>query len=500
MSVTVNNTLFRRLLGGALGAMFQGKRNLYQVFGYAETITPEMLFNKYRRQDITRRVVNEPTNAVWDYSPTVGSADEIIQTDDPGILTDRSARKVNDWFADHSQRLRLWSTFSLADKLLYFNKYSIIYLGFPGPASSPVREATIENLRFLKVFGASQIQITAVEKDINNPRFGMPTEYQVDLSKGIQEELDASVLAALPTQKLTIHWSRVIHVVDDHLQSRIYATPRLEPVYNLLDDILKVGGGSAETYWLTANRGMQVDVDKEMDLTAEDEKALSDELDEYQHQLRRYIRTRGVKINSLGSDTPDPRGTFGVLISLLAAATGIPQRLLVGSEAGQLASEQDRANWAEVIRQRREHFAEPQILVPFVERLQQLGAVPNKPFAIEWPDAFHQSPLERAQTMAQFGRALANITRQAQFDNPITTVEEARVALGLPKDMPKGTQFKLFSEVQKELGDAAAARTGNENTGNEGRSTDSDGNGIGMSDPNQSPGGANTGDGTPTLN
>ena len=139
---------------------------------------------------------------------------------------------------------------------------------------------------------------------------------------------------------------------------------------------------------------MHIDVDKEMSMDPADEAALSDEIEEYQHQLRRFIRTRGVKINNLGSDVGDPTGVFGMQMSLLSGATQIPQRILLGSEAGQLASEQDRANWAERIDERQLSFAGPKVLKPLVILLQSAGVLPEDPtLEWDWPGAFKLSPL-----------------------------------------------------------------------------------------------------------
>jgi len=182
---------------------------------------------------------------------------------------------------------------------------------------------------------------------------------------------------------------------------------------------------------------MQVDVDKEMELLEADAQALEEEIEEYIHNLRRVIRTKGVTVNSLGSDVADPRGTFSVLTSLLSGATGIPQRILFGSEAGQLASEQDRANWAARIEERRVLFAEPMILNPFVKMMVAATVLPAPTSLVwKWPDAFKMSPLERAQAAAQKARTLANTAKALEATDPVITKEEARSMIGLDEVNP----------------------------------------------------------------
>ncbi len=224
-------------------------------------------------------------------------------------------------------------------------------------------------------------------------------------------------------------------------------------VYNLLDDLMKIAGGAPEAFWMNARAGLQADIDMEMELDDEDATALADEIEEYQHQLRRIIKTRGVDLKPLGTEVASPKDQFNMLISLLSGTTGIPQRILIGSEAGQLASEQDRANWAERIEERRVLFAEPYILDPLIRRFMEVGLLPEiDDYEYEWPEAFKVSPLESAQTMASQARAIGNMARQTGGKNPmqITTQKEAREIIGLEGKIPDGELEQSDRDFQAE--------------------------------------------------
>ena len=177
-------------------------------------------------------------------------------------------------------------------------------------------------------------------------------------------------------------------------------------------------------FWLSGNRGLHADIDKEMDIDPADAAALSDEIEEWQHQLRRVIRTRGVKLNDLGGTVPNPKEIFEIIMSLLSGTTGIPRRILLGSEAGQLASEQDRANWAERIEERRVLHVNPHILDPTLELLQGVQLLPEGDVEWDWPSAFIQNPLEQGQTMAQIARAVGNLSRQTGGSTPMQLLSE----------------------------------------------------------------------------
>lgn len=390
------------------GLQFDGARDLYNVYGYSRNITESMLYDKYKRQDVASSVVDKPADALW--------------TAPPVILV--GEKELGDGWSRFVADNKLWSKILRADKMLGMEKYVVLFLGLPGKADKPF-VGTAKEVSFVHVFGGSCASVDSYIADPSSPLYGHPEYYKLKLQR-----------SPTSSETMRVHHTRCIHLTNELLESNIFSEPRLVKGYNILDDILKVAGGSAETYWLIANRGMQVDVDKDMELSTTDLDALSDEIDEYQHQLRRVLRTRGVKINTLGSDVADPRGVFEVSISLLASTYKIPQRILMGAEAGQLASEQDRANWAVSIQERRESFAEPYILQPILQKMQVLGIISPidaTKLQFKWEEAFKVSPLERAQTMAQTARAVVNLSRQAALGHPILTLEECRNVCNFPE-------------------------------------------------------------------
>jgi hypothetical protein len=419
--------LMRQMASMRAGLAFGGKRDLYTIFGYPHTVTSRDLLAKYERQDIAQRIVDKPAEGIWMKPPVVTS----------GITGFDTA------FETLVKRIDLWTHLFQADRLCAFGPYSALLLGLPGDPEAMASGANPKELQYVRAYGADNAIVDSVEDNYLSPRYGLPLFYRFNTQDPNMKNVTTLALRA--------HWSRVVHIVDKPLMGNMMSIPRLQYLYNVLEDILKVAGGSAETYWLTANRGMQADVDKEMELDEPDAEQLADEIEEYQHGLRRFLRTRGVKITNLGSDVADPSGVFRVLIALVSAATGIPQRILIGAEAGQLASEQDRANWTEFVESRRKYFAEPYVLRPFVHHLQTIGILPKTQgnlaeLEYDWPEAFHLSPLERSQTMAQFGRAIVNLSRRNEKGNPIVSDEECREALGLPRDPPAGDTFPEMPE------------------------------------------------------
>ena len=100
-------------------------------------------------------------------------------------------------------------------------------------------------------------------------------------------------------------------------------------------------------------------------------------MDSYLHGFQRYLRLQGIDIQELKPQLADPSNHFAVLINMISIATGIPKRILLGSERGELASSQDEKNWADQIDSRRKDHCEPMILRPLIDSLIGVGVLPE---------------------------------------------------------------------------------------------------------------------------
>ncbi len=416
-SLKMNSALLDRAnLAQRAGMTFGGERDLYEVFGYKRNINHDDFEAKYLRQDIAARIVEAPAAAVWGLPPRVFSPSNDAWTEK---------------WEEIVRKQKVWTFLERVDKLAGLGRFAILHVGMDDTGNTERPAKGVENILYLQPYGERLVDIPQFITDPLDERFNKPDLYKIKRDSPTGNRLQGTVTRDI-IMELKVHWSRVLHVVEAPLEDTTFGTPRIARVYNLLDDLLKVIGGSSEAFWLTARGGLQVDIDKEMELDADDAAALSTAIDEYVHQMRRVLRTRGVDIKTIDTEVADPTGTFRAILALISGATGIPQRILLGSEAGQLASEQDRANWAERINDRRVSFAQPLVLEPFVNMLMASGALPDVDDLVYiWPEAFRLSPLERSETMAQVARATVNLSRQVDAGFPIITQEEAREILGL---------------------------------------------------------------------
>lgn len=409
MGSVINLQAVRAIAGVFNRMMLSGtNRNMYKVFGYKSELSYEDKFLKYLRQDVAARIVDAPAAALWTNPPVVTSNNE----------------EWNARWDDLVARFNLFAQLERVDKLSGIGRYSILLLGFNDGAdlSSPVNTRSItqkqkDSLIYLQPYSEYTAEVIQYNSDKNSEDYCKPLMYRINpLSEfvlGFDKSIKKPSGGSIPGS-FDVHASRVLHVAENILENSVFGYPRIERVFNILDDLLKVTGGSAETWWLVANRGLHIDIDKDMEIDPEDAKNLADEIEEYENGLTRVIRTRGTKVNAIGSDRVDPTGVFKMLISILSGATGIPSRILIGSEAGQLASDQDRANWADRVEERRASFGNPIMLFSTIKKLVRAGYLSGDPgleITVTWPSAFKLSPLEQAQTSAQHARSATNFAR-----------------------------------------------------------------------------------------
>ncbi len=425
-----------------MGQTFAGARDVFTVLGYTKLLTYEHYYARYLRDNIASRIVNAPPAATWS---------------NPPVLIPRKKNKtegekfLKSW-EELQEKHSIFYNLDRADKLSGIGRYAVLFIGLRGgaPLDNSVRatKLTPDDLLYLSPYSEDLAVIDKIEDKPTNPRFGKPSLYSITTGKDI---------AGVKSFTLKVHHSRVLHLAEGLLQDDIFGKPRLESVYNLFDDLAKVVGGSAEFFWRIADRGIHADIDPELELQDGDEEAFSDSVEDYYNNLTRYIKTRGVTIKSLGSETADPRGPFQGIISLISGTTKIPQRILLGSERGQLASSQDRASWNELINERNVTYVGPKLIRPLIDRFQQWGILPKIEYDVEWPILQPLTEEERSVVSARTASAALNIAKARNLGGLALSEEEWREKfLGLkgtaknPKEIALATPPVVEKEEEEE--------------------------------------------------
>lgn len=389
--------LARSKFAQSLGYQFNGQRSLYDVLGYKTDLTFNDYQAAYERGDIAQRIVEAAPISTWRRRPVVSS------DGDPEKFTPFETA-----WAQLAQKRRVFHYLERADKLAGIGEYSVLLIGTTDVRKADDMARPIaklkgpDNVIYLAPFTQASAEVLTTDSDPRSERFGLPATYSIEV---------ASEQSVTKSNKIEVHWTRVIHIAEGLFENDIYGTPRLKSVYNRLDDVNKIAGGSAEIFWQAAKRVMVLQA-KEGYSAVDNDDALTEMMDELVHGLRRVIDLQGYEAKVLETSDVRPREAFDVAVALISSATGIPQRILFGSEQGKMASTQDEVNWNGKIADRQINFAEQVILRPFIDRLILVGALPRPEgeYTITWPSLFEQSDKEKAQTGLLKARSLAQYT------------------------------------------------------------------------------------------
>lgn len=436
----------RMMLASKLGVEYEGKRNLYKALGYKTQLTFDDYYARYVRQDIAKAVIDRPVKATWQ-GPL-----ELVETNEPEDTEFEAAwKKLN-------REMGLKTLFARVDKLTGIGRYGVLLLGMDDVKNNddfqkPLVIGSSAKLLYLKPFGEKTALIDSFEDDPKNIRYGKPKFYKVDTIDVVSKR----------SSSVKIHYTRVLHIIDDNLESEIYGTPRLEPIFNRLQDIEKIAGGDAEMFWRNARPGFKSKTDPDYEMTKEMEEDLLEQLDEYENDMRRFLALEGVDVDSLTQQMSDPANHMDTQLKLVSSAMGIPLRILSGSERGELSSSEDRGEWLSYVDARREEHAEPRIVRPVVDKFIELGILPTpeEDYSVKWQDLFSVSEKARVE----IGKSRANALRE-YMTNPAAmevipptvfmmkflgfTSDEVELVMNI-RDNEMEEEVKLMAKVQEDL-------------------------------------------------
>ncbi len=397
LSALIDRSNFAR----SLGVTHAGQRDVHRVLGYDEFITTAQLRDRYERGGIAKSAVEAIPKAVWRGDGRLFEDDNNVEGGRPKTRPNGKRTVFEQQWHDFNDKLQVWSVLQRAHILASIHRFAGVLIGTKrGSLNSPLPVGKPGEVIFLKPIGGvvddqntsrlvatanpleAAIRVKDYDTDTSSERFGLPLTYQL-VGASFNEQV----------RNTDIHHTRIVHIpAYGFLDNEIVGPPTLEAVWNYLTDLDKVTGGGSEAFWLRANAGIQFDIDKKMALNPDPAQAqaeldaLTEQAERYEHQLSRMVRTRGVNINQLGSDVADFSGPQAAIMDLIAGTLRIPKRVLLGSEAGQLASDQDRDNWDDQVGDCRSSYAHPIILRPFMRRLIDNGYFVSVPWDVEWPD------------------------------------------------------------------------------------------------------------------
>lgn len=409
-----------------LSALLDPRRDIDKECGHPETISIDDYNRAYSRGDLATRVVDVYPEESWADDPMV------FETEDP---EETEFEKAWDTL---QKRFSLFSLLQRADMLSGIGRFGVILLGVDDgqDLSQPVDginergekiggTSAERELLYVRPFDETIVTIQAFETDSQNPRYGLPTKYEIQFTSDGTLASDRMVLS--------VHWSRVVHIADNRRNSEVYGIPRMQRVFNRLLDLKKISGGSGEMFWKGGFPGFSLETMPDKGETVVlDKVATKEQMESYMNGLQRYIATIGMSVKSLAPQIADPESHIDTQIKLVAAAMGIPWRVLIGSEQAQLASGQDKKTWNSRVNRRRIAYLTPYVLTPFIKRLIDVGILPEpgeEGFQVEWKDLNTPSNEEKAGVAERRSNALSKYV-QGGVDTLILPFHYLTLVLG----------------------------------------------------------------------
>ena len=415
---------------------FGGDRNLISTLGYPDVITFQDYYSRYCYQDIAKAVIDKPVDRTW-------KGDILIEEskDDQETALEKAWIELND-------RLKLKSVLCRLDKLTGIGEYGVLLLGFSDTTSlevyaTPVNKSKELKLNYVKPFSQGSATIATWESEPTSNRFGLPLLYNITFKES----------GTGNSKTISVHYSRLLHIVDDILESEIEGHPRMQSIFYRLIDLEKILGGDGEMFWRGARPGYVNTVDKEFNVTPDQLKKLQTQVDEYEMNLRRFLTVQGMDIKSLQQQLADPASHVDIQIQMISAKTGIPKRVLMGSERGELSSGQDADEWNTLIQTRREEYAELRILKPLIDKLIELGILPpadTGKYSIRWEDLFNLSPLQKTEIGKNRATALKDYSTNPEATSIIPAKAFMTYFLGLDDEEVEIITQMSEAEVNEE--------------------------------------------------
>lgn len=440
----ISEAMNRLDLARKLGYQYGKDRKVYEALGYPEEkeLDFKWYWNKYDRQDIAAAIIDRPVDATWNGALTLVEEDKKIE--------DSELSKA---WGELNKRLKVKKRLNKVDKLAGIHRYSLLLFGFRDVKKKedwkvPVTGSNNE-LLYLKQISESSVTIKDWETNSNNERFGLPKFYRIKIGQPGDDTQGQS-------EEIMVHHSRVLHVSGDSLTSEVFGVPRLKPVVNRLVDLEKILGGDAEMFWRGARPGYHATGKEGFEFGDTEIEQLEKELDKYEHDLRRFIVASGTDIKALEQQIEDPLNHIDAQLQAIAAKTGIPKRILIGSERGELASSQDMDQWLTLVKTRMEEEAEPDILRPFVDKCMELGVLPMvERYNVVWEDVFAPSEKQKAEVGKERAQALKAYADSLTASDLLPPVVAYKVLLGLDDEQVQEIQNAVQEQEQEE---AAAFR------------------------------------------
>jgi hypothetical protein len=394
---------------------------LATALGWPVRLTAADYARRYQRDPLAQRIVDIYADYTWRLAPRI--------TDDAQADPVTPFEAAYQTLAEAHHLPMVWQQL---DRLLGLGHYAVLLLGVDDglPLAQPLRRARA--LTYVRPYSEEWATIEAWNTDETSPRYLKPDLYRLDIGRG-NADLVATRTArdARPT---LVHWSRLVHVTENSFDGGITGTPRLRSLWNALEDLVLLYGSSTLMFYRGGiGRYVAALRDGAQPPTGQEKEVLQQHFDEFIADLRQMLRVQGMDVRLLEASIASPKDQIEAHLALIASGAGIPQRILYGSERGELASSQDQTDWETTITSRQHNIMAPLFVHATLDRLIASGILPppqGGEYDVLWPPSRSTNPIRQAEIAERMGRALAAyIAGQGELVVPVGEFRERYLGL-----------------------------------------------------------------------
>lgn len=388
---------FGRGGSGNFGVSPDGKRDYNALFGYGVELTYWDYKCMYERGGYAKTIVDLFPKFCWRDPAEIRFNDKPILKDELNML----------------RQAGFFKAMERADICNRIGQFSVLFIGIPDglDPSLPVGSAKAGDFAgmYFNVYEEDGVEVIEWDTDPASPRYNMPIKYQLQVTANNHSKLQGNVVARV------VHYSRVVHLAEGALSSKLEGVSALKAPWNALQDKEKVRGSSGEAFYRNSRQKLALETApsqagvKVKDLTDEARAKLKENVENFQNGFEDTLRLNNMKANMLQPSIASPRDTFDIATEDVAGACRIPVRYLTTKAGGTVTGSEDKAALNGVVKDRQEQ----ECTVWLLESLQimdEAGLLVLPEFsAVKWPVQSALTEKEAAEATASKAKAFNDV-------------------------------------------------------------------------------------------
>lgn len=351
-------------------------------YGYPMAVDFYMHWNMYKRNGLAKAGVDIPVNLCWMDSPAVREGED----------DDHEETKWEKSVAALAKRLRLWRHIRDADRMQRVGRYSAIFVRVRDglKASEPLVKIKDSQIIELMPVWEGQLEPNDIDQDISSDNYGKPVNYTYSAT-GTGNQNDKA------SDSFQIHHSRLVIMSEDAVGGSIYGTPANEAGFNALLDWDKIRGSGGEASWLAAaNKQILTPKHDGSNISADTLNGINDALKDMKEGLDEALFLNGVESTPMNNTVPDPEIYKQMALEEYCASISIASKILVGTQSGVKAGDEDTASLMRMMMSRRKNTCSD-FIDSFLSWCYRCGALvaPANGHSIEWSDLTAPSAMQK---------------------------------------------------------------------------------------------------------